>query len=108
ATVGGQARTVTVASPTQLSIAVQASDVANQGNVAVQVSDPAACVRGGCTANTITLAVTPPPPAPTLSSLSPSTVAGGGADFTLTVTGSNFAGNSIILVSGSPRATTFL
>jgi hypothetical protein len=108
ATVGGQPRTVTVTSPTQLSIAVQAGDVANQGNVAVQVSNPAACVGGLCTSNTINLSVTAPPPAPTLSSLSPSTVAGGGPDFTLSVTGTNFTPTSVVRVNGVNRATSFV
>ncbi|HUO63932.1 MAG TPA: S8 family serine peptidase, partial [Terriglobales bacterium] len=71
ATVGGQPRSVTVTSPTQLSIAVLAGDVAGQGNVAVQVSNPAACVGGVCASNTLTLSVTAPPPAPTLASISP-------------------------------------
>src|SRR5207247_11144685 len=107
-TVGGQPRTVTVASPTQLSVAVQASDVASQGNVAVQVSNPAACVGGVCTSNTLNLGVTTPPPAPTLSSLSPSTVAGGGADFSLTVTGSNFTPTSGVRANGVNRTTSFV
>jgi len=96
-----------VTSPMQLSIAVLAGDVAGQGTVAVQVSNPAACVGGVCASNTLTLSVTPPPPAPTLASISPATVGGGGAAFTLTASGANFAGNSIVLLNGSPRATTF-
>ena len=63
-----------------------AADVANQGNVAVQVTNPAACVGGLCASNTLSLGVTAPPPAPTLSSISPAPVAGGGAAFTLTAT----------------------
>ena len=108
ATVGGQARTVTVLSPTQLSIAVLAGDVAGQGTVAVQATNPAACVGGLCVSNTLALSVTAPPQAPTLSSISPTTVGGGGAAFTLTATGTNFAGNSVLQVNGSPRATTVL
>jgi len=108
ATVGGQPRTVTVTSPTQLSIAVLAGDVAGQGNVAVQVTNPAACVGGLCVSNTLSLSVTAPPPAPTLSSISPATVGNGSATFTLTATGTNFAGNSVVQVNGSARATTFV
>jgi hypothetical protein len=52
--------------------------------------------------------VTSPPPAPTLTGISPTTVGAGGPAFTLTATGSNFAGNSVVQVNGSPRATTFL
>ncbi len=44
--------------------------------------------------------------APTLSSISPATVAAGSADFTLTATGTNFVGGTKILWGGSPVATT--
>src|SRR5207247_4156312 len=108
ATVGGQPRPVSLISPTQLSIAVLAGDVAGQGTLPVQVTNPAACVGGLCASNALSLSVTAPPPAPTLSGISPATVGGGGPDFSLTVSGSNFAGNSIVLVNGSPRATTFV
>ena len=108
ATVGGQARTVTVNSPTQLSIAVIAGDVASQGNVAVQVTNPAACASGLCASNTILLGVTAPLPAPTLSSLSSSTVARGGAGFTLTATGTNFVPSSVVQLNGMSRPTSYV
>jgi hypothetical protein len=108
ATVGGQPRTVTGASPTQLSVALLAADIASPGNVAVQVANPPNCVGGNCASNTASLAVTSPPPAPTLTSISPTTAGAGGPAFTLTATGSNFAGNSVVQVNGSPRATTFV
>lgn len=40
--------------------------------------------------------------------LSPSSVAPGGADFTLTVSGTGFISNAVINWNGSPRTTTFL
>src|SRR5262249_3921422 len=107
ATVGGQSRTATVVSSTQLSVAVLAGDVAAQGSNSIQVTNPAACVGGACSSNTLALAVTAPPPAPTLSSINPATVAGGGAAFTLTAVGTTFAGNSVVQVNGASRPTTF-
>src|SRR5215467_3784439 len=108
ATVGGAARALTFVSATQLTIAVSAADVATINTVAVTVTNPAPCFSAGCVSNTVTLAVTAPPPAPTLSSISPTTIAAGGAAFTLTATGANFAGNSVVRVNGVARATTYV
>jgi len=49
-----------------------------------------------------------PPPTPALTALSPSTVAAGSADFTLTVNGSGFVGSSVVRWNGSDRPTTYL
>jgi hypothetical protein len=53
----------------------------------------------------------PPAPAsnasPILSSISPSSVVAGGAGFTLSVSGFNFVGNSIVNFNGAARQTTF-
>ena len=95
-------------SPTQLSIALFAADIAATGNVGVQVTNPPNCVSGRCSSNVANLVVTTPPPASTLTGISPATAAAGGAAFTLSATGSNFAGNSVVQVNGSPRITTFL
>jgi uncharacterized protein (TIGR03437 family) len=46
-------------------------------------------------------------PAPTLTSMSPTTKAAGGPDFTLTVTGSNFVSASVVRWGTSDRPTTF-
>ena len=49
------------------------------------------------------------PAAPTLTALSPSSVAAGGPAFTLTVTGSNFvSGPSVVRWNGADRLTTFV
>jgi hypothetical protein len=108
ATVGGQSRTVSAVSPTQLTIAVLAADIASTGNVAVKVANPPNCVGSNCNSNTVNLVATAPPPAPTLTSLSPATAGAGGAAFTLTATGSNFTPASVVRVNGSNRATTFV
>jgi sugar lactone lactonase YvrE len=48
------------------------------------------------------------PPTPALTALSPSTVAAGSADFTLTVNGSGFVGSSLVRWNGGDRPTTYL
>jgi hypothetical protein len=47
-------------------------------------------------------------PVPTLTSLSPSSAATGGAAFTLTVNGSNFVNGSIVKWNGADRTTVFV
>ena len=49
-----------------------------------------------------------PPPTPALTALSPSTVAAGSPEFTLTVNGSGFVGSSLVRWNGSDRPTTYL
>src|SRR5215469_11283953 len=57
---------------------------------------------------------TPPPPppqtnpAPTISSLAPSSANVGGAGFTLTVNGSNFISSSTVQWNGSNRTTAYV
>ena len=48
------------------------------------------------------------PAAPTLTSLSPSTIAADGPAFTLTVNGSNFVSGSVVRWNGANRTTTFV
>lgn len=45
--------------------------------------------------------------APAISQLSPNSMAAGGAAFTLTVTGSNFANGAVVFWNGGARATNF-
>src|SRR5262247_1008245 len=47
-------------------------------------------------------------PAPTLTSISPTTAIPGGTGFTLTVNGTNFTATSVLNWNGSPRGTTFV
>ncbi|HWX30249.1 MAG TPA: IPT/TIG domain-containing protein [Steroidobacteraceae bacterium] len=44
----------------------------------------------------------------TLTGISPSAVLAGGAGFTLTLTGTNFSKNSIVIFNQSPQPTTFV
>jgi hypothetical protein len=48
------------------------------------------------------------PPAPSITSLSPSSTSGGGNQFLLTVNGSGFCRNSVVSWNGSFRMTSFV
>src|SRR5260370_39819465 len=47
------------------------------------------------------------PVAPSVTTLTPTSIATGAAGFTLTVTGSNFTPSSVVQRNGTSRATTF-
>jgi YD repeat-containing protein len=100
----GSQRATTFGSSTQLTAQITTADIATAGTASVTVFTPA---PGGGTSSPQTFTITAPNPSPTLSSLSPSTAVAGGAAFTLTVTGSNFVGSSVVRWNGTDRTTTF-
>lgn len=100
----GAARPTTFVSPTQLTAAISAADVATAGNIAVTVFNP---TPGGGTSAALNFTVQPLNPVPAISSLAPNTAAAGTA-FTLTVTGSGFINSSVVRWEGSNRTTTFI
>jgi len=103
----GANRTTTFVSSTQLQAAIPASDVTTAGNATVTVFNPA---PGGGTSGGATFSITSATnnPVPVASSLAPTSVAAGSANFTLTVNGSNFIGGSIVRWNGADRTTTFV
>jgi len=70
---------------------------------AVAVATLSAAVMG-----LMPLAVLADNPVPSISSISPSSVATGSGAFTLTVNGSNFTAGSVVNVNGIGRSTTFV
>jgi hypothetical protein len=50
----------------------------------------------------------PPPPAPTITSLNPSSAIAGGSAFTLTVNGTDFVSGSVVRWNGSDRPTNYV
>src|SRR5439155_6735758 len=100
----GSQRATTFGSSTQLQAQITAADIATAGTASVTVFTSA---PGGGTSSPQTFTITAPNPSPTLTSLSPSTAVAGGAAFTLTVTGSNFIGSSVVRWNGADRTTTF-
>jgi len=94
----------TYVSSSQLTASVSASDITAAGTVNVTVNNPAP--GGGDSATTSFVIGTNP--LPTISSLSPASVAPGSAAFTLTVNGANFVPASVVNWNGTPLATTYV
>jgi trimeric autotransporter adhesin len=90
----------------QLQVSIYASDVATAGSAQIQVINPA---PGGGESNFVTFFIhAPQPNDPVLTSVSPTTTASGGAAFTLTVNGSNFANGYVVTWNGATKPTTFV
>jgi hypothetical protein len=90
-------------STSTLAATVTSNDLLLGGNVPVRVFNPE---PGGGTSSAIPFAVTSPQPS--LASVSPNPVVGTAFSSTITVTGANFVGASVVLFNGSPRQTTFV
>ena len=109
-TVGGNnIQTIYVNSAT-LQATVPASLVANSGTLQISVVNPPQNTNpnippGGGSSNVVTLNVTNPVPA--IGALSPVSVGAGSSSTAVTVDGSNFVPNSVVMFNGSPRTTTF-
>jgi YD repeat-containing protein len=99
----GSDRTTTFSSNTQLTAQIAATDVSTAGTAQVTVFTP---TPGGGTSGAQTFTINNP--APTQSSISPSTAAAGSPAFTLTVTGTNFVSSSVVRWNGSNRSTTMI
>ncbi|CDS52857.1 hypothetical protein [Polaromonas sp. CG9_12] len=105
----GTERPTSYLSATQLSASIPASDLQSAGTAQVSVVTPAP--GGGVSAVlsfTVNSASPPSNPAPTLSSLSPTSAAAGSAGFALTVNGSNFVAGSRVYWNGAERPTSYL
>ncbi len=99
---GGTARVTTFVSPTQLAAAILASDIATAGTPAVIVTNP---TPGGGPSNSVTFAVTSP--VPTLTSISPTTVAAGSGQLVLLVSGTNFVNGCTVNFGSIAEVTVF-
>ncbi len=100
----GAALSTTYVSDVQLSATVPAADIASSGTAAVTVSSPA---PGGGISRTKSFDIAASNPAPTISSLSPSTVTAGSGGFVLTVGGSGFVSGSTVNWNGSALVTAY-
>ncbi len=92
-------------SPTQLNATITSTDIGSAGSASVTVFNPA---PGGGTSNAQTFTITAPNPIPSTSSLNPSSAVAGGSDFTLVVTGSNFAAGSVVKWNGVTKGTSYV
>ena len=87
---------------TQIVATIPAADISTAGTVNVTVTNPA----GGGTSNAQTFTINNP--APTVTSLSPTSATAGGAAFTLTVNGTGFVSTSVVKFNGAAKTTTFV
>jgi hypothetical protein len=102
----GTTRATTYVSATSLTAQILASDVSSAGSAGVSVENPA---PGGGTSGTLSFTINAPPnPAPSITSLSPTSTAAGSPAFTLTVNGTNFVSSSHVLWNGSQRSTIYV
>ena len=97
------ARVTTFVSATQLTAAILASDIASTGTPPVTVTSP---TPGGGTSNSVTFNVNNP--APTVTSIAPTSAILGSGAFTMTVNGTGFIASSVVNFNGTARTTTFV
>jgi uncharacterized protein (TIGR03437 family) len=88
-------------SATQITATVPASLIAAPGTATIWLVNAA-----GASSNAATFVINPP--APTLTSMTPSSITAGSASATLTVNGTGFAAGALVLWNGTPLATTFV
>jgi hypothetical protein len=103
ATFNGIAHTVSFSTANQITMQLSASDLATAGSFAVVVTNPA---PGGGNSNSVNVAVNNA--APSITSLSPSSVVAGSAPQTLTINGSNFAAGSAVNYNGVTHPATLV
>jgi IPT/TIG domain len=97
------ARTTTYASPTQVTVALTAADLASAGAINLVATNAA---PGGGSSSALSFAVNNP--APAIVSLNPTTIAEGSAAFTLNVAGSGFVGGSVVYWNQTALTTTLV
>jgi C1A family cysteine protease len=97
----GSDRTTAFVSATRVNATIPDSDLTLGRSVPVAVRNP-----GGLVSNSLSFSVNNP--APTVTSIDPSAVSGGGAGLTLTVHGANFVPNSTVRWNGLARTTTYV
>ncbi|HMZ22283.1 MAG TPA: BACON domain-containing carbohydrate-binding protein, partial [Blastocatellia bacterium] len=98
----GGARQTAFGSATLLTAQIPASDIATAGTAQVTVVNP-----NGNVSNAAGFAINAPQLTPTLTTLIPNSTQAGGAAFTLTLLGTNFAGSAQVRWNGSTRQTVF-
>jgi len=104
----GSDRATAFVSANDLQATITAADIAAAGMAQVQVFTPA---PGGGTSAIVDFAIDPivvDNPTPILGSIAPASAAEGSSAFSLSVTGSDFATDSVVRWNGADRATTFI
>jgi uncharacterized repeat protein (TIGR01451 family) len=103
ATWNGASRATTFVSTSELTVKLVDSDLTAAGSVQIAVTNPA---PGGGVSAPAPLAIVYPSPA--VTSVSPSGVPAGAANFILTVNGKGFVPPSVVQINGVSRPTTFV
>lgn len=101
----GTALPTTYGSSTELTAQVSKTLLASTGTVSVTVVTG---TPGGGTSVPVNFTITPDNPAPTLGSVSPTSVIAGASVFTLTVNGSHFIASSVVHWNGSALPTAYV
>ncbi len=101
---GNQAMPTFFLSTSFLQTTIPANFVNNAGTLQITVVNPADPSPGGGSSNIYSFNITNP--VPSVASLSPTTVTAGAAATTLTLTGTGFVPNSVILVNGAAHITS--
>ena len=99
-----------VLSPTSGSLSGTGANRTYAPNVGFSGTDTFTFVAtdGLASPNVATVTITVNAPVPALTNMNPTTGTVGGANFTLTVTGTNFVNNSVVRWNGSSRSTTYV
>jgi hypothetical protein len=103
-TLGNTPLQTTYEGPTFLKATLPGSNLATAGTLQITVVNPANPSPGGGSSNAYAFNINNP--VPSITSLSPATIAAGGATTTLAITGTGFAADSVILVNGAARTTS--
>jgi hypothetical protein len=101
-TVNGDDRSTLFVNTTSLEASMLDSDTTTAGALQVAVTNPQ---PSGGSSNAFPLNVTNPVPG--IASASPTTVQAGTASTPITLTGTGYVSNSMLLINGSPRTTAF-
>ncbi len=101
----GRPQATTYDSSTQLTASIGAAQLSSASMVAVTVLNDAAA---GGTSNPVTFTILAPLPAPTLTSITPTSIPSGTATVTLTATGTNFTKTALIYIDGNAVPTTYV
>lgn len=100
----GSARPTTFTGPTSLSMSVSAQDLSAAGTATITVVNP---TPGGGTSGSASFTIVALNPAPSITSLSPTSIAAGSGGFALTIQGSGFIAGSTATFDGRARSVTF-
>lgn len=102
----GSARTTTNTSSTQLQVQITAADIANSGSATLSVTNP---TPGGGNSGSAEFTINPASnPAPSILSISPTSVNAGSSDIILTINGANFLPSTVIEWNSASLTTNYL